>query len=90
MANLRASKRDAKRSLVSRVRNNARRSEVKTYTKKVLEALDQKNFEAAKELFRAAESKIASASGKGVLKRNTAARKVSRLARKIAAATRGQ
>lgn len=90
MANLKASKKDAKSSILRRARNNARRSEVKTMTKKVIEALDQKNIEAAQELFKAAESKIARAHGKGILARNTASRKVSKLAKKIAAATRGQ
>ena len=59
-----------------------------TPTGKVVVALELNDVEASKALLVAAESKIARAKGKGLLHPNTAARKISRLAKKVAAATR--
>ena len=88
MANIKSAKKRAKTSEVRRRRNIARRSDIKTVTKKVLSALAENNIDAAKEFLRAAESKIARAKGKGVFKKNTASRKVSLLAKKVSAAQR--
>lgn len=68
--------------------NNARKSDIKTAIKKVLQALEGNDVEQAKKLLRDAESKIARARGKGLLHANTASRKVSRLAQKVASAAR--
>jgi small subunit ribosomal protein S20 len=68
-----------------RVRNAARKSAVKTVVKKLLEAIGSKNVEQARILFKDVESKLARAKGKGVLAANTAQRKISRLAKKVAA-----
>ena len=87
MANLKSSKKDAKRSKVRAKRNAARSSAIKTATKKVLAAITAGEPAQARELFRAAESKIDRARGRGVLKKRTAARKVSRLAKRVAAAS---
>ncbi len=86
MANIKSAKKRAKTSEVRRRRNIARRSEIKTVTKKVLEALANDNIDDAKKLLRTVESKIARAKGKGVFKKNTASRKVSLLAKKVSAA----
>lgn len=88
MANLKSSKKDVKTSRIHSGRNSARLSEIKTTTKKLLEALKTNDVETAKKLLVVAESKIARAKGKGVLKKNTAGRKISRLAKKVSAATR--
>lgn len=87
MANIKSAKKRAITNEKRRLVNVARKSELKTYTKKVLDALEQNDVETAKAALVIAESKIARSAGKGVLKRNTAARKISRLARKVAAAT---
>ena len=68
--------------------NVARKSDIKTAIKKVLLALEQNNVELAKTLLREAESKISRAKGKGIMHANTAARKVSRLARKVSGAAK--
>lgn len=86
MANIKSSKKRAKQNGVRRLRNIARRSDIKTNCKKIELALAEKNLEEAKSLLKVAESKIARASGKGLLKKNTASRKISRLAKKVAAA----
>lgn len=88
MANIKSAKKRAKTNEVRRQRNVARRSDVKTATKKVIAALEANDFGAAKDLLRDAESKIARAKGKGVLKKNTAARNISKLAKKVYQATK--
>lgn len=84
MANLKSSKKRAKQSSARRVLNQSRKSEVKTLTKKFIEAVESKDIASAQELLRLTESKIARAKSKGVLKPNTAARKISSLAKRLA------
>jgi small subunit ribosomal protein S20 len=82
-----------KRVLVTRKHhavNTARKSALKTAIKKVIDAIESNNVEQAKELFVAAESHLARAKGKGVLHANTAARKISRLAKRVVKAGKGQ
>lgn len=86
MANIKSAKKRAKTNAIRQKRNNSRKSELKTITKKVLTALADNNIAEAKNAFKVAESKIARAKGKGLLKANTASRKISRLAKKIASA----
>lgn len=86
MANIKSSKKRAKTNEVRRIRNVSRNSDLKTSCKKVEVAIEDKNLDLAKELLRTAESKIARAKSKGLLKANTASRKVSRLAKRVASA----
>jgi small subunit ribosomal protein S20 len=88
MANLKASKKSSVTTEKSRLRNIARKSEIKTTTKKIVEALAAKDVTTAQELMRLVESKLARASTKGVVKKETASRKIGRLAKKVAAAAR--
>ncbi len=88
MANIKSAKKRAVTNEARRVRNVQRRSDLKTAVKKVLSALAGNDLELAQGLLREAESKIARARGKGVLKKNTASRKISVIARKVAAAVR--
>ena len=87
MANTKSAQKRARTSKVRRLINVARSSEVKTMSKKVLDALAANDVELAKQTLQVAEAKIARAGQKGVLKRNTAARKISRLAKRVAAAS---
>jgi small subunit ribosomal protein S20 len=90
MANLDSAKKKARKDIVRYEINLARRTAVKTAIKKVLVALEQgSDIETTKTLMREAESKLARAKGKGVMHRNTAARKISRLAQRVAAAQKG-
>ncbi len=86
MANIKSAKKRVLTNEKSRQRNVARRSEIKTLAKKVLLFVEQNDIDSAKEYLKITESKIARACGKGVFKKNTAARKVSRLAKKVSAA----
>ncbi len=63
--------------------NKARRSRIRTFIKKVEAALESGDRAAAEAAFRAAEPEIRRGVSKGVLHRNTASRKVSRLARRL-------
>ncbi|MDB5452602.1 MAG: ribosomal protein [Caulobacteraceae bacterium] len=69
--------------------NKARRSRVRTYIRKFEEALEAGDAGVAKTAFVEAQSELMRAVGKGVVHKNTGARKVSRLAaqlKKLAAA----
>lgn len=86
MANKKSTKKRTLTNEKSRMRNVARRTELKTATKKVLTALANNDTAAAQELLKDAVAKIARAQGKGTIKRNTASRRISRLSLKVAAA----
>lgn len=88
MANIKSAKKRAKTNEIKRKRNVARRSDVKTSAKKVLEALASNDLDGAKNFLKEFEGKVARACGKGLFKKNTASRKVSRLAKRVAKATR--
>jgi small subunit ribosomal protein S20 len=63
--------------------NKARRSRVRTYLRKFEEALTGGDAGAAKEAFITAQSELMRAVSKGVVHKNTGARKVSRLAARL-------
>ena len=65
--------------------NGARRSRVRTFVKAVLALIANKDKEAAATAFKKAESEMMRAAQKGVFKKNTASRTISRLAQKIKA-----
>lgn len=85
MANTRSAEKRVRQSEKARKRNAAIRSTVRTAVKKVRKALEQNDTAAASELLRLATRTIDKAHTKGVLKANTARRKISRLARAVAA-----
>lgn len=83
MANIKSAK---KRILVNQTkadRNKAIKSAVKTAIKKVRVAIDANDKEAAKAALVAATATIDKAATKGVYHKNTASRKVSRLAKAV-------
>ena len=63
--------------------NTARRSRVRTFVRKLEEALTKGDAAAAKLAFIAAESELMKAVSKGVIHKNTGSRKVSRLAARV-------
>jgi small subunit ribosomal protein S20 len=64
--------------------NHARKSRVRTFTRKVEEAIASGDKTAAAAALRAAEPEIMRGASKGVTHKNTASRKVSRLAHRVA------
>jgi small subunit ribosomal protein S20 len=63
--------------------NKARRSRVRTFLRKFEEAVTAGNVETAKAAFVEAQSELMRAVTKGVVHKNTGARKVSRLAAQL-------
>jgi small subunit ribosomal protein S20 len=63
--------------------NRARRSRVRTFVKKVETAIASGDKEAAQSALRLAQPELHRASSKGVMHKNTVARKLSRLAARI-------
>ena len=85
MANT-ASAKKAVRKLAARTEvNKANRSRMRTYVRKVEEAIASGDKEAANNAFKVAQPEIMKAVTRGILKKNTAARKVSRLAKRLKA-----
>jgi small subunit ribosomal protein S20 len=64
-------------------RNRAAMSSVKNVIKKVLTALESKNAAAAKTALREAAAALGKARSKGILRRNTVSRRISRLATRV-------
>lgn len=79
----------AKKAIRQNARQNAvnksRSSDMKTFIKKVEEAVSLKDLSLAQGAFKLAQAKIMRAAQKNLLKFNTASRKVSRLAKKVKA-----
>ncbi len=85
MANTPQSKKRARQSEKRFAVNKARRSRIRTFLRKVEEALSSGNAEAAKDALRTAQPELARGVSKGVLHKNTAARKMSRLSARVKA-----
>ena len=83
MPNIKSAKKRAKQALVRRERNRARKSELRTEIKKFHTALEANNIEDAQSLLSTITAMAARAKSKNVMHRNTAARTVSRLAKKV-------
>ncbi len=66
-------------------RNKAIRSELRTRVKNAVDAAERGDAEAAAEAHRIAQKRIDQAAAKGVLKKNTAARRKRSLARRVGA-----
>ena len=86
MANIKSAKKRARQDEVRRTQNLSRRTAIKTAVKKVINALERGvEREEVMRLFNDAQAKFSRAKGKGVVHARTAARKVSRLAKKVSA-----
>ncbi len=84
MANIKSAVKRAKQADANHLRNRAVKSGVLTARKKVLEAIGTGNKEEAQKLYSAYSSKLDKASKKGVVPKNNASRKKSRVAISIA------
>jgi small subunit ribosomal protein S20 len=83
MANTPSAKK-ATRKIAARTQvNKARRSRMRTFVKKVEEAIASGDAAAAQVAFKAAEPELMRAVSKGIVHKNTASRKVSRLASRV-------
>ncbi|MFT0892119.1 30S ribosomal protein S20 [Pseudochelatococcus sp. G4_1912] len=85
MANTASAKKAVRKIALRTAVNKSRKSRMRTYVRKVEDALTTGDHTAALAAFRQAEPEIVRAAQKGVLHRNTASRKVSRLAIRVKA-----
>ena len=85
MANTKSAKKMVRKIATRTAVNTARRSRMRTFVRKVEEAIASGDKSAAAEALRVAQPEIMRASQKGVLHKNTSARKVSRLSARIKA-----
>ena len=83
MANIKSAKKRVRVSEKKAARNKAVKSKVKTFVKKVDAAIASGDKAAATEALKAAVSEINKAGSKGVYHKNTASRKISRLAKAV-------
>lgn len=85
MANTPQSKKRARQNEARYAVNKARRSRIRTFLRKVEEALASGDQSAAAEALRLAQPELARGVTKGVVHKNTAARKMSRLSSRVKA-----
>jgi len=83
MANTTQSKKRARQSDARYDVNKARRSRIRTYLRKVEEAIAGGDQAVAAAALRAAQPELARGVSKGVLHKNTVSRKISRLAARV-------
>jgi small subunit ribosomal protein S20 len=83
MANIVSAKKRARQNVIRYARNHMRISRIRGYIRKVEQAIATGNKEAAQTAFKLAQPEIHRGVSKGVLHKNTAARKLSRLSGRI-------
>lgn len=85
MANTRSAKKMVRKIARRTEVNTARRSRVRTYVRRVEEAIASGDKAAAEAALREAQPEIMRAVTKGVMHKNTSARKISRLSARVKA-----
>lgn len=85
MANTPQSKKRARQTVRRTDVNKARRSRIRTFLRKVEEAIVSGDKSAAAEALRAAQPEVMRGVTKGVFHKNTASRKISRLSARLKA-----
>ena len=83
MANLSSSKKMVRKIATRTARNKSHVTNMRTYIKKVEEAIASGNADEAKSALKEAQPKIMRVAQKGIFHKNTASRKVSRHDRKV-------
>jgi len=83
MANTPSAKKAVRKIAKRTAVNKSRRSQMRTYIRKVEEAIASGDSAAASAALHAAEPLIMRAAQKGIVHKNTASRKVSRLAKRV-------
>lgn len=83
MANTPQSKKRARQNLRRGLENKARRSRIRTFLRRVEEAIASGDKSAAAEALRVAQPELMRGVTKGVVHKNTAARKMSRLSARV-------
>lgn len=89
MANTASARKRIRQTERRTARNKARKSRVRTFVKKVEEAIAGGDKSAAAEALRTAQPELQRAATKGVFHQNTVARKISRLSARIKVLAQG-
>ena len=85
MANTPSAKKRIRTTLRKTDINKSRRSRIKTFVRKVEEAIETKDAKSAMDSLKAAQPEIMRGVTKGIFHKNTASRKISRLSSRIKA-----
>ncbi len=85
MANTASARKRIRQTVTRTARNQARKSRMRTFIKKVETAIATGDKAAAADALKAAQPEMQRASGKGVIHSNTVSRKLSRLSARIKA-----
>jgi len=85
MANTPQSKKRVRQNARRKAMNTTRRSRIRTFLRKVEEAIAAGDAQVAREALRTAQPELMRGVSKGVLHKNTAARKMSRLSARVKA-----
>tara|TARA_B100000161_G_C33430383_1_gene359862 strand:- start:392 stop:658 length:267 start_codon:yes stop_codon:yes gene_type:complete len=85
MANTPSAKKRIRNTLRKTDINKSRRSRIKTFVKKVEDAIETKDAKSAMDSLKAAQPEIMRGVTKGIFHKNTASRKISRLSSRIKA-----
>ena len=83
MAHTTSAKKRVRQTERRTIRNRARKSRLRTFVRRVEEAIESGDKQAAESAFKSAMPVMHRSVSKGVLHRNTAARKLSRLSARI-------
>lgn len=90
MANTKSAIKNIRKSERRRLRNRVYRSRARTFIKKTRRLIEEGKLEEAQEMARLAISALDKAAEKGIIHRNNAARRKSRLMRRLNQALRSQ
>ena len=85
MANIRSAAKAARKAKRREAINTARKSRVRSYVRKVEEAIASGDAKAAQDALRAAQPEIVRGANKRVMHKRAASRKVSRLTKRVKA-----
>jgi len=85
MANHKSAQKRIRRNDRRKVINGDRMSRIRTFMKKVVTAVDAGDVAAAETAFRAAQPELMRGVSKGLINKNTAARRLSSLSRRVKA-----
>jgi len=83
LPNIKSSEKDVRKSRANRLRNLETKSKIKTFVKKTKAAAESGDVEGAAKLLRQSESVIDKAAERGIIHKNAAARRKSRLAKAL-------
>ncbi|MBF0297188.1 MAG: 30S ribosomal protein S20 [Oligoflexia bacterium] len=89
MANHKSAEKRARQALIKNARNKSNRSKAKNAEQKLNEAIEKKDMDLTKKLFVSAQSVLAKVAQTKAISKNSAARKTSRMATKIAKLVKG-